>query len=189
MVWTQCKRGGGKNPWFKGQWIAEFGDRFRIVNPMFASRAVWYTKGVLEIYLNTYYGFRMSPAKSARKIGKALQELFGTKGDFICDITKGHCYREYVQQTVMWYAKSPEKPDISKVEEVADTISRNAVEEEYEAFVKETGCTEYYLDSELHTVKESDPIAAYRIRKYASEPELEGKAIYGRLWRTTSERM
>lgn len=183
MVWTQCNRGGGKNPWFRGQWIVELGDRFKIKNPMFASRAVWYTKGVIEIYINTYYGFRMSPTESAKRIGRALQQLFGTKGRFICDITKGHCYKDYVQQTVMWYAKSPEKPDIAKVEEVLAAVAENAVEEEYEATVKATGSTEYYLDSELHTVKESDPVAANRIRKYAYEPELAGKVIYGRIWK------
>lgn len=176
MEWILSSR--GKNNWYRGSWYVEFGDRKK-KNPMFASRGIWYTKGVLEIYLNTYWDVRMDARVSAGRIGRSLQELFGTQGRWICDVTKGKAFKDYVQHTVAWYARCPERPDIKKMEEVVQRIRDASVEQAYVAMVKSTGETEYWLDSELPGTEQQKCM----IRKYAENPPEKPNIIKGRYWR------
>lgn len=185
MEWRRSKGGGRGVSWLKGNWIVDYGDRSHIANTLLQSKGIWYPKGVLEIYVNTYYGFRMNPVKSARSIGRALKALFGTEGGFICDVSAGKEYAEYVWQRVAWYARCPEKPDISKMEKVLDTVSQHAVEQEYIAVVKSTGETEYYVDSELPGL----PSDKHKIRKWAFNPPEKPRVVQGRYWRVASEGM
>lgn len=168
---------GGKF-WFKGKWYVDLGDARYYASPMQSSRLVWDPMGTLEVHVNLQSTKRIEPIQSGRAIGRALQNLFGTKGGYICEVYDGYGYKEYVATTVVWYAKCPERPEIEKAERIREVIFDAAIEPQYEAFVKATGDTEVWLDSELPYGYQNAII-----RKYCSDVTAKEKVINGRIWR------
>lgn len=84
-----------------------------------------YAKGVLEVYLFTRPGFRLSEGKTGVKMGHALKRLFGAS-KCICDIRSGIHTPDYPAR-VSFYAKVP-KPSDDVMEKVIKTVEDNVVE-------------------------------------------------------------